>query len=112
MTEEDRPEPANLVGVWGMDHGYEHNPHGVCISFSPDGTGIINPHADGIPFGWKLSSEGLSLRFEDLWMGPYPIQIEERKLPLGTFTSIVSRSALLPFGLSEFQLISREPFRP
>ncbi len=98
------------MGIWGLDHGYEKTPHGVCISFAPDGTGVINPHADGIPFGWKLLPEGLNLQFDELWMGPYPIHIEERKLPLGTFTSIVSRSALLPFGLTEFQLISREPF--
>jgi hypothetical protein len=109
--ESARLEPADLAGIWGLDHGYEQNPHGVCISFAEDGTGIINPHTDGIPFGWKLSPEGLSLQFDDLWMGPYPIHIEDRKLPLGTFTSIVSRSALLPFGLNEFQLISREPYR-
>jgi hypothetical protein len=104
------PRAEDFVGVWSLDSGYHDNPNEVCISFAPDGTGAINPHADRIDLEWTFERElGLRLCVADHWTGPYRITIEERQLPLGTFTCLVSSGALLPFGLRQFQRISSIP---
>jgi hypothetical protein len=94
----------DIVGTWGFDTGYQDRPDEVRIRFAGDGTGTINPHADAIDFTWKYEAEeGLSMRVADHWYGAFRIQIIDRDLPLGRFTSLISSGPLLPFGLSEFQ---------
>jgi hypothetical protein len=103
---------GDLVGTWGFDTGYEVRPDEVRIVFSEDNTGTINPHADAISFEWKYEpDEGLSMFVDSHWYGPFKIQITDRDLPLGRFTSLISSGPLLPFGLKEFQRMpdSSEP---
>jgi hypothetical protein len=103
-------QAADFVGIWGFDSGYVDNPNEVRISFGADGTGAINPHADRIDLKWSFQPEaGLRLCIADHWIGPFRISIEQRQLPLGTFTSLVSSGPLLPFGLRQFQRISATP---
>jgi hypothetical protein len=100
-------EPRELVGTWGFNHGYSVGDKEARIQFNCDGSGSVNPHADAIPFRWELrNSTELYLSFhKDRWAGPHHIQISQKELPLGTFTSLQSDHALLPFGLKQFQLI-------
>jgi hypothetical protein len=101
---------GDIVGIWGFDTGYQANPDEVRISFAPDGSGSINPHADRIEIEWRLEGDGrLSLFYGGSWTGPFRISIAEHDLPLGRFESLVSSSPLLPFGLGQFQRMSHLP---
>jgi len=48
---------GDIVGIWGFDTGYQANPDEVRISFAPDGSGCINPHADRIEIQWRLEGD-------------------------------------------------------
>ena len=101
---------SDIVGIWGIDMGYQANPDEVRISFGPNGSGCINPHADRIEIQWRLEPDGrLSLFYGGGWTGPFTISIAEQDLPLGRFESLVSSSPLLPFGLRQFQRMSHTP---
>jgi hypothetical protein len=100
---------SELIGVWGFDHGYRVNPVETRISFAADGSGVILNGSERIPLTWRLEGSGLEFRVSDRWLGPFRLNIAERQLPLGRFTSLVSEAALLPFGLRQFQRISTTP---
>jgi len=100
-------QSTKLVGTWGFNHGYRVGGDEARLVFNADGSGIVNPHGDSFAFHWKLKNSSelyLSLK-GDHWIGPHNIQVGPKSLPLGTFISLVSDVALLPFGLKQFQLI-------
>jgi hypothetical protein len=103
------PLTEDIVGTWGFDTGYQDRPDEVRIQFASDGTGTINPHADALAILWKIEDrDHLFMRIAEHCYGPFRIQIVDRDLPLGRFTSLISSGPLLPFGLKEFQRM-REP---
>ncbi len=103
------PLTEDIVSTWGFDTGYQDRPDEVRIRFASDGTGTINPQADALAFSWKIEDrDRLFMRIEDHYYGPFRIQIVDRDLPLGRFTSLISSGSLLPFSLKEFQRM-REP---
>jgi hypothetical protein len=96
-----------LIGTWGSDHGYCHNPDEARLTFEHGGVGHLSQgKADCMPFRWRLGSAGLELCFkDDHWYGPYKVHMERRNLPMGQFTTLSSSGALLPFGHKNFQRV-------
>ena len=102
----------NLIGEWGFDHGYQVPQRETRISFASDGSGLLFSDVERIPFTWRLDDDGLWICFAfsaSHWRGPWRIHLEQRELPLGTFTSLISDYDLVPFGLRQFQRISTNP---
>jgi hypothetical protein len=70
---------------------------------------LLLQRSERIPIAWRLGPDGLEFMVHEHWHGPFRIHLKRRQLPLGAFTSLISDTALLSFGLREFQQLSTIP---
>ena len=106
-----------LCGTWSTDAGYKiPASNDIQLVFNSDGFGEVNTSSESIPFQWQLSAprelvvEFVNRKGSCHSMGPFDFTIDQRELPLGTFTVLsFPRGSFLPFQRwAEYAKISEE----